>query len=362
MEALQNQGGNAGLAGTSKSLEIALFTRQLATLLSAGISLQYAIDLLAIQHARTHLSQELQEIARTIDAGASASLAFKAQQDTFGFVYVSVIALAESQGRLPVGLSRLADHVERGLRMRARIRGALMYPVLCLIASIVITYGIFVFMLPLFAPLLASMGGQLPLTTQILFELGALSRNPMAILIALLVIGAVGSICAHYVRHPAFRRTYDRVVLDMPLLGRLVRCSAQAQLCRDFGAMMSAAIPLVDAIKLVSQATPNSIYRDDLQQLERSVYYGLTLADHFTLHPRLYNPMFVGMVTLGEESGLLEESLLRAARLLEDQVDEVIAVLLVLLEPLALAAIAAVVAFISLSVFIPLYAHLSQQT
>ncbi len=339
-------------------LDIALFTRQLATLLAAGVPIIGALHTLEVQHQHDAMGPITSAIASSIDRGRSLLASFEEHRATFGGLYLSMIATGEAGGSIDACLLRVADYLEKEAALRSRLSAALTYPLFCLIVTVILTWAIGALVLPTFLPLFAALSGSLPWPTQVLMVAVEVMRTPWLTAVTAVCAYVLASTVAGLLRTSYGQKRFFRLLMRLPALGRMTRNLSQAQISRGLSTMLAVGIPLVEAVGTLARSLPNKVYRDDLREAGRNLKHGLALAQHLSLSPRLYSPMLAHMAAVGAETGKLDFMLGRAANMLEADVEYEAELLTTLVQPALLTAMSVVVGFISIAVFLPLYGSL----
>lgn len=334
--------------------ELALFTRQLAALLAGGLTIHRGIEVLAQQHVSTALGESLFSVSRLMEGGQNLSRALGRERDVFDPMYVALVRSGEMQGNLDRVLSLLASYLERDAMLRARVKGALTYPAFVLAVTLALTFWFFRFVLPSFMPMLNALK-EIPLPTRILMLGVDVASRPWSALIA--IVSAV--LIFHRTR--AWLRTVngaafrDRMLLALPFTRELTRKVVLARIARSLGTMLASGVPVMDALLQTSSSCGHASYRDDIILAREALKRGLSLSTYMDGCPELYPRLFVGMVGSGEETGHLDELMLRIAGAYELDVEYGMETVITLLEPALMVLLAGLVGFIVIALFVPIY-------
>ncbi|GAB4240170.1 MAG: type II secretion system inner membrane protein GspF [Deltaproteobacteria bacterium] len=328
-----------------------LFTRQLATLVGAGVPLVGGLQSVAAQMDDPGSRKVLQDVEEAVRGGAPLARAVEGHRETFPDLYASMVRAGEESGTLPLSLARLADHLEEQARTRNRVRSALTYPLLMAVVATLVVVFLLTFVVPKIVGIFSHLGAALPLPTRLLIAVtNALSVTWWALL--LLAIGATLAARRHFATERG-RKARDGAILRLPLVGRLAHLSALSRFARTLSTLVSGGIPVDRALRIVAPVVGNEVIAERIVASADRVVEGAGLSDALRPHPEI--PMtLVQMTAVGEESGTLGEMLARAADAMDEETDARLTRLLSLLEPMIILAMGLVVAFIVVSILLPL--------
>ncbi len=328
-----------------------LLTRQMATLLGAGVPLVGALQSVATQVDDPESRKVLAGMQEAVREGASLARAVETHPGTFPAIYAAMVRAGEESGTLSLSLARLADHLEMQARTRNRVRSALTYPILMAVVAALVVVFLLTFVVPKIVGIFAHLGHALPLPTRILIGItGILSASWWALL---LLLAGTALAARRYLATERGRMARDTLLLRLPLLGRLEHLSALSRFARTLSTLISGGIPVDRALRIVAPVVGNAVITERITVSADRVVEGATLADSLRPHPEI-PPTLVQMVAVGEESGALGELLDRAADAMDEETNARLSRLLSLLEPLIILAMGTVVAFIVVSVLLPL--------
>lgn len=328
---------------------MALYCRQLATLIDVGIPLLRCLHILGERSSNRRLRIVSRDLARRVEEGQPFSTALAAHPRTFDQSFVGVVRAGEAGGILDESMRRLADLLERRHILRSRVMSALLYPT-CALILIFIVIGIIVFWaLPKLMAVYPDKS-LLPTPTRLLlgFTDWAIAFWPLVLLVVLAVIAAFILI----LRVPKGRAAWDRVVLHTPLFGRLVRKVNVAKFARTLGNLVSAGIPLLDALKIAADTSGNAVVERALLNVRTNVENGGSMEEPLRREP-VFDPIVVDMVMVGDEAGALDTVMLKVADTYETEVDSTLKALTSILEPLLIVMLGIAVGFIAIAVFLP---------
>lgn len=332
--------------------ELVSFTRQLATMINAGLTLSEALDILGKQSSNKKLAGIIIDVHRQIEGGQALATALSTYPEVFSQIYVSLVRAGESAGVLDTVLARLADNLEKEREFRQKIRGALVYPAIIVIAMIGVIFVMLVFVIPKLTDLYKEFGASLPLPTQIL-----ITASNIAVkfwwLLAILLFGGVWAF-QKLTKQGEGRKLKDEMVFKIPIWGNLRKNALLTEFARTLTLLVGAGIPILEALRSVAQALDNVKYEKALDDAAVSVERGLPLATALA-QPEYFPPIITQMVKTGEETGKLDEVLGRVAKFFESEAEQGVKNLTTAMEPLILIMLAFGVGFLILSVILPIY-------
>jgi len=335
--------------------QLCSFTRQLSTLQDAGLPILRSIRILEQQQKPGMLRSVLKQITEDVEGGATLSEAMSRHPKAFDRLYCNMVAAGEAGGVLDVILQRLADFLEKAQKLKRKIVGAMIYPVVVItIAGGIVTF-IMVQVVPKFKEIFEDFGTKLPGVTEFLISLStwfASGRPPgwMVVLLSPLVIYAVFKLIR---QAQAGRFVLDVVALKIPVVGQLVGKSSVARFTRTLGTLVAAGVPILEAIAITKATSGNEVYARMLQRVHDAIREGDSFANPLRAS-KTVDPIVVNMVDVGEETGELDKMLMKVADNYDDEVDTLVASLVSLLEPIMVVALGLIVGFIVVALFLPL--------
>ena len=337
--------------GHSSRSHLVLCTRQLATLVKAGMPLLRALRTVSDQLEAGPLRDAFLQVTRDVEAGVRLSEALSRAPRWFPPFYVNMVRAGEVGGLLDEILLRLAELMEKQQRLKERVKGALMYPAFVLLAAAGILAILMVFVVPTFVGMFSELGSSLPLPTQILVTTATICRAWWwLVLLGLAGFSAVFQLMA---RTPAGKRILDQVAFHAPVAGPLIQQLLIARFARTLGTLLASGVPILGALETVRATVTNSVIDDALGDVVHSLKVGESLARPMELSG-VFPPLVSRMVALGEETGQLDEMLVQVASSYEEQVEVMLGGLTQLLEPLLIVLVGGVVGFIVIAMFLPL--------
>jgi len=336
-----------------KARDLAVFTRQLSTMLRAGVPLLQCFDIVSKGDANPSMARLLGDIRADVETGTSLNQAFRKYPMYFDGLFCNLVAAGEQAGILDALLDRLATYQEKTLAIKGKVKKALFYPVMIILVAILVTAIIMIFVIPQFKQVFTSFGAELPLPTQVVI---AMSDFCLAYWWLLLVIfvGAPYFVYQAWRRSPKVQITFDRMLLRPPVIGQLLRKAAIARWTRTLSTTFAAGVPLVEALDSVGPAAGNAVFKDATRQIQTEVNTGTTLAQAMQ-NSGVFPPMAIQMTSIGEEAGSLDSMLNKVADYFEREVDETVDALSSLLEPLIMVVLGGIIGSIVVAIYMPIF-------
>ncbi len=339
--------------GRVKNEDVVLFTRQLATMVSAGIPLLESLEVLREQSTNPAFKAVLDETVDSVRSGVDLSEAMGQHTRAFPKIYVNMIRAGEASGQLDEILDRLADYQEEAAALKREIKGAMTYPVVSLCMIIGITIFLLVFIIPKFKPIFEALGGinELPAPTRILLGLSEFLQTYILWIGLGVVFFAVALVS--YIRTERGQKQFDWVTLQVPVFGPLFQKVAISRFARTFATLIESGVPILGALEIVSQTAGNKVIEIAVNKARESIRHGESLAKPLGESP-VFPPMVVKMIAIGEKSGALETLLKKVSMFYDRQVRASVEGLTALIEPLMIGIMGALVGGIVLAVFLPI--------
>jgi len=335
-----------------KARNLAAFTRQFAVMIDAGLPLVDCLDLLGAEEADRRLAQAIRQTRAYVERGSSLADAMKKRPDVFDALYANMIAAGEAGGILDTVLDRLAIYIEKAARLKGQITSAMIYPVAVFTIAMVVVGVILWKVIPTFTALFSGLGAELPLPTRVVVAASEGFVRGLPWLIGGAVAGA-GAL-NRYAATPAGRRFLDRARLALPVVGPLIRKLTVARFCRTLGTLIGSGVPILDGLTITASTCGNVVVEDALVRTRRSIERGETMAAPLR-QTRVFPPIVVQMIGVGEATGALDTMLARIAEFYEDEADTAVAGLVSLLEPLLVGFLGLVVGGIVIAMYLPMF-------
>ena len=348
---IKRQAFRGGRKVTEK--DITFFTRQLATMLKAGVPLLQSFEIVARGHSNARFSRLMMDIKNKIEAGSSMSQAFREHPKYFDSLFCNLVAAGEASGTIDAILDRLATYKEKILAIKAKIKSALFYPISVIVVAIIVTWVIMVFVVPSFKKVFTSFGADLPAPTLIVM---AISEWVVAWwwLVAIIIVGIVVGTGVLYRRSATFKMGFDRLLLRIPIIGGILEKATIARWTRTLQTMFAAGVPLVESLDAVGGASGNAVFVAATRRIQTEVSTGTSLTNAMT-NTNLFPTMVLQMTQIGEESGSLDNMLGKIADYFEREVDDSVAALSSLLEPLIIVFLGVVIGGLVIAMYLPIF-------
>ena len=343
--------------GGVPSKDLAIFTRQFSVMIDAGLPLVQCLEILGSQQENKTFAKVLQQTRMDVEGGASLADAMRKQPKAFDDLFTNMIAAGEAGGILDTILKRLATYIEKNVKLKAQVKGAMVYPVAVIsIAAIVITVILWK-VIPTFASMFAGLGAELPLPTRFVIALS----NWLVRLLPFIVVGSVLLVVAfrRYYATYSGRRVVDGTVLKVPIFGIVMRKVAVARFCRTLSTLISSGVPILDGLEITARTAGNAIIEDAIMSVRKGVEGGLTVAQPLK-ESGVFPPMVVQMIGVGEQTGALDAMLGKIADFYEEEVDQAVANLLTLMEPVMILFLGITVGGIIIAMYLPLFSLISK--
>jgi type IV pilus assembly protein PilC len=341
-------------AGKSiKPKDLAIFTRQLATMMKAGVPLLQAFDIVGRGNPNPRVTKLLNDIRSDVETGTSLNVAFRKFPLYFDALYCNLVEAGESAGILDQLLDRLAVYMEKTEAIKSKIKSALMYPISVLIVAFVVVSVIMIFVIPSFKEVFKSFGGELPAPTLVV-----IAMSEIFIKYWYLIFGGLGGgvyfFMESWKRNKKMQMVMDRIMLKLPIFGILVEKSCIARWTRTLSTMFAAGVPLVEALDSVGGASGNSVFESGTLKIQQEVSTGTALTAAMT-NANLFPSMVLQMCAIGEESGSIDHMLGKAADFYEAEVDDMVAGISSLMEPIIIVILGTVIGGIVVAMYLPIF-------
>ena len=333
--------------------DIALFTRQMATMMKAGVPLLQAFDIVGRGNTNPSVTKLLNDIRGDVETGTSLNAAFRKFPMYFDALYCNLVEAGEQAGILETLLDRLATYMEKTEAIKSKIRSALMYPASVVIVAFVVVTIIMIFVIPAFKEVFTSFGADLPAPTLFVMNVSEFFVSYWWLIFGIIFGGGYFFMQA-WKRSEKMQRFMDRALLKMPIFGALIDKSCVARWTRTLSTMFAAGVPLVEALDSVGGASGNSVYAIATEKIQQEVSTGTSLTNAMT-NANVFPSMVIQMCAIGEESGSIDHMLGKAADFYESEVDEMVAGLSSLMEPIIIVFLGGLIGGIVVSMYLPIF-------
>jgi type IV pilus assembly protein PilC len=353
-------GKKAGRLGKKvKAKNLAVFTRQFSVMIDAGLPLVQCLDILGSQEDDKNFAAVILETRTAVESGASLADAMRKHPKTFDGLYTNMVAAGEAGGILDTILKRLATYIEKAVKLTGQVKSAMIYPTAVIVIAALVVAVILWKVIPTFAQLFAGLGADLPLPTRVVIWLS----NSLVSYFPLLAGAGLAGAWAFgmYYRTNNGRHVVDRAMLQLPILGIILRKIAVARFCRTLATLVSSGVPILDGLEITAKTAGNAIIEDAIMSTRKSIEHGETISAPLK-ETAVFPPMVVQMIGVGEATGALDTMLAKIADFYEEEVDTAVAGLLTLLEPVMIAILGVIVGGIVIAMYLPIFDLISKLT
>lgn len=342
--------------GKVKAKDVVVFTRQLSSMLTSGLTLVKSLEILKEQTTNKAFQETIGGIILDIQEGRTFSDSILKYPEIFSSIYVSLVKAGESSGLLDKIFLRLANNLEKQQKLKNKVKGALMYPAIVIILMGVVVLILMVFVIPQLTNLYSSLNVQLPLPTQIVVGISNFTVKTWPLILGF--IGIIFFAFRRWKKSPKGRKIYDKYILKLPLFGRIIRLTILTEFSRTFGLLAGTGTLVVDALNQSAGVAGNTVYEDSIKEISKRVEKGVPVGEAMTFFPQ-FPTLLVQLVKVGEETGKIDENLLKASEYFEEEVNQAVKTLTTAMEPFIMIVLGIGVAFLVFSVISPIYGLLS---
>lgn len=336
-----------------KPQDVAIFTRQLATMMKSGVPLLQSFDIVANGHSNPSVAKLLYEIKNTVESGSSMAQSFALHPKYFDSLFCNLVEAGEKAGILDMILDRLATYQEKMLYIKGKIKSALTYPIAVFSIAIIVTAILMIFVVPVFGEVFASFGAELPAPTQIVMNISSFFVNYWYIIFGS-IGGGIYALKKAIATNQKAKDQFERTLLKLPIFGEIITKAIMARWARTLATMFSAGVPLVDALNSVAGAAGNVVYYNATKEIQKNVSTGQSLTISMQ-NEKVFTNMMIQMTQIGEESGSLDSMLNKVAEFYESEVDEAVSSLSSLMEPLIIGFLGVVVGGLVVAMYLPIF-------
>jgi type IV pilus assembly protein PilC len=340
------------LRGRVTQKELAIFTRQFATMIDAGLPLVQCLDILGMQQENQAFKKVVLKVKEDVESGTTFADALGKHPKVFDELFVNLVAAGEVGGILDTILSRLAAHIEKAMRLAKKIKGAMVYPSTIVAVAIIVTVILLLYVIPIFGKMFADFGQALPAPTQFVLGLSDFTRKYF--LLVLVVVIALGFAVRSYYHREGGRRNIDRLMLKTPVLGSLLQRIAVARFSRTLGTMVSSGVPILESMDIVAKSAGNRIIEEAIVKARASISEGKTISDPLA-ESKVFPVMVTQMVSVGEATGALDTMLNKIADFYDEEVDAAVEALTSLLEPMLMIFLGVVIGGLVIAMYLPIF-------
>jgi type IV pilus assembly protein PilC len=340
------------LKGKIKQKNVVVFCRIFSTMINAGLPLIQCLDLLAQQEQNKAFSTIIRSIKEDIEGGTSLTNALKKYPKIFDDLFVNLIAAGEAGGILDVILERLSSYMEKAMKLKSRVKGAMTYPVAVLVISMAVVALLLLKVIPVFQKMFEGMGGKLPGLTQALIKASEFTQKYFLFIVVILVIIYIAF--TRFYKTEKGRWIVDSLVLKAPIFGDLMKKVAVAKFSRTLSTMMSSGVPILEGLAIVSKTSGNVVVENALLKTRQSISEGRSIAEPLA-ETGIFPPMVVQMISVGEATGALDSMLSKIAAFYDDEIDVAVDSMTALLEPVMMVFLGGIVGGMIIAMYLPIF-------
>ena len=333
--------------------DITVFTRQLATMMKAGLPLMQAFEIVARGHSNPSMTQMLMQVRADVEQGSALGKSFSKYPKYFDRFYCNLVSAGETGGVLEGLLDKLAVYKEKTQAIKKKVKTALTYPIAIMVVAVALIFVMMMFVLPAFGEVYSSMGAELPGLTQIVMSMSKFFVKYGWMMIVAIILAGFGLYKLHQ-KSPAFQKRVDSIMLRLPIFGPIVRKATIARWSRTTATLFAAGVPLVEVLDSVAGAAGNILYEEATKDIQAKVTQGLSLTSSMQ-STEMFPNMIIQMAAIGEESGSLDDMLNKAAEFYEEEVDNSVSQLSSLMEPVIMVVLGSTIGVLLVAMYLPLF-------
>ena len=332
--------------------ELSIFTRQFATMIDAGLPLIQCLDILGAQQENKTFQKTIKDIKSSIEGGSTFAAALKKHPDTFDSLYSNLVAAGEVGGMLDAILARLATYIEKAEKLKGRVKGAMIYPIVVMSVAAGAVAILLLFVIPVFAKMFSDVGAALPAPTQFVMDLSSFLKH----YIFYIIIGIIAVYFAvrSYYHTGNGKLVIDGLLLKMPVFGDIIRKNAVARFTRTLSTMISSGVPIMDGLEIVARTSGNQVVENAIMKARESIAAGKTIAEPLG-QTKVFPGMVVQMISVGEATGNMDAMLSKIADFYDEEVDSAVAAMTSLIEPLLIVFLGVIIGGLVVAMYLPIF-------
>lgn len=331
--------------------DLVVFTRMLATMVEAGIPILQSLDALREQITHPYFQSVIGNVSDDVQSGSSLSAAFAKHPSAFDVLFINMIKVGETGGVLNIILERISTYMEKTVKLKRKVRAALIYPTVVIFMAMAITTLLLVKVVPTFAGIYESFDAELPALTQLLINISNVLKNYIFLLMG--IIASIGFLISRWYLTDRGRLTIDAFILNIPIFGTLIRKVAISRFSRTLSTLLQTGVPILESLDIVGKTIGNRVLEKVIENVKSNVKEGESISAPL-VKSGVFPPMVTRMIAIGEKSGQLEKMLAKIAEFYDDQVDAAVAGLTSMIEPLVIGLLGIVIGFIVIALFLPI--------
>ncbi|ACM21715.1 type IV pilus inner membrane protein PilC [Geotalea daltonii FRC-32] len=341
--------------GGGKKIEtkdLVVFTRQFATMIDSGLPLVQCLEILSGQQENKSFKEILIKVKESVESGSTFADALSKHPKAFDQLYVNLVAAGEAGGILDTILNRLAAYIEKAMKLKKQVKGAMVYPITIMSIAVIVVGVILVFVIPTFAKMFADFGGELPGPTKVVIALSSFLKKYIIV-----IIGAFFALKVAFSKYYSTvngRKVIDQLALKMPVIGPLIRKVSTAKFTRTLGTMISSGVPIMDGLEIVAKTAGNVVVEKAIYDVRQAISEGKTMAEPLAACG-VFPPMVVQMISVGEATGAMDAMLNKIADFYDDEVDDAVGALTSMMEPMLMVFLGTTVGGLVVAMYLPIF-------
>ena len=351
-EKKKTRGLSFGMRGV-KDKDLVIFTRQFATMIDAGLPLVQALEILSTQVENKTLAKTIAQVKVDVEAGSTYADALRKHPRVFSELYVNMVAAGESGGIMDTILNRLAAYIEKAMKLKKQVKGAMIYPAVVTAIAVLVIAVIMIYVVPTFTQMFAQLGGTLPLPTRVVVAMSDFLSGIGGIVLLGIII-ALAIFIVQIRRTEKGKYITDKILLRLPIFGVLLQKTAIAKFTRTLGTLVSSGVPILDGLDITAKTSGNKVIEKAIYAVRSDVSEGKTVAEPL-MKAKVFPPMVNHMIAVGESTGALDSMLNKIAEFYDDEVDAAVSNLTSMIEPLLMVFLGGSVGFIVVSMYLPIF-------
>jgi len=341
------------LKGKVSGRAITVFTRQFSVMINAGLPLIKCLDIQVAQVDSERFKNILKDLITSVEGGSTLADALREHRDIFGDLYINMVEAGEKGGSLATILARLADYLEKADSIKRKVKGAMVYPAAIMIVAVISVAVLLMFVIPVFAQLFSDLGGQLPMPTRIVMALSRFMGNWWWV-IFLSIIGLIIGY-KYYYKTEVGNLQIDSILIKFPIFGTLIKKQAIARFSRTLSTLLSSGVNILDALEITAGTTGNKLVENAVMRSRTSIAQGESIAEPLSKEKALFPPMVIQMITIGEQTGGLDDMLSKVADFYDEEVDQAVANLMNALEPIVIVFLGGIIGGMVMAMYLPIF-------
>jgi type IV pilus assembly protein PilC len=338
--------------GKVKPKDLAIFTRQFSVMIDAGLPLVQCLEILGAQQVDKNFQKTIAAVRSDVEQGATLQTALSKHPKAFNDLYVNMVGAGEAGGILDLILQRLSGYIEKAVKLTGKVKGAMTYPITVILIAITVVGIIMVKVIPVFSQMYEGMGSSLPVPTQVCIMLSNIIIHYFFLLVIFIVLAWIAF--KYYYKTPGGRLMMDTLVLKIPIIGDMLRKVGVARFCRTLGTLTSSGVPILEGMDITARTAGNMVLQNAIMKSREAVEQGRNIAGPLA-ETKVFPPMVIQMVGVGEATGALDAMLSKVADFYEDEVDNAVAAMTAMMEPLIIAILGGVIGFIVVAMYMPIF-------